>query len=613
MISAIALQSTHSTLIASITLTALDWAFLIGFLVIALSIGYAVSKKSGSSSSEFFLSGRGMPWWLLGFSMVATTFSTDTPNLVTGLVRDKGIAGNWGWWAFLVTGIVTVFFFARLWRRSGVLTDLELYRIRYSGKSASFLRGFRALYLGVFINVFIMAAVSLAAIKIGETMLGWNEYQSVGVAMIVTVIFSSMGGFKGVILTDFILFIMSMVGSFGAAYFAVNHEKVGGLSQLLSHENVVDKLSMYTEAGSSQTGLAAIGGIMLMPLLVQWWSSWYPGAEPGGGGYIAQRMLAAKNEDHAVGSVFFFQVAHFAIRPWPWILVALSSLVIYPTVADIQTAFPDAKNVANDSGYSAMLTFLPAGWLGLVLTSLVAAYMSTISTHLNWGASYVVNDFWKEYIEKDASEKKLVWVGRISTVIMMALAALLAFNLTSADKTFNILVALGAGTGGVLLARWFWWRVNAISEIVAIIAATLVAGFFGFTPVGTALAENLSQMALPVQVAIVTSSWVIATFITKPADFETLKQFVEKTNPGGAGWKHVFQEAERRGETIQPDTHAVNFPVAFLATVAGCALVYGLLFCGGYSIFGNTTEAIIWGGIALVSAVILKISWSKLK
>lgn len=598
------------SILAAIELQPLDWGFLIGFLVVALGIGAFVAKKSGSSSSEFFLSGRHMPWWLLGFSMVATTFSTDTPNLVTGLIREKGVAGNWGWWAFLITGVVTVFFYAKLWRRSGVMTDLELYEKRYSGSAASFLRGFRAIYLGVIVNIFIMATVSLAAIKIGETMLGWNQYQSVIIAMVVTVIFSSMGGFKGVILTDFVLFVMSMIGSFGAAYFAVTHEKVGGLDNLFANENVADKLSLFMPAGES--GFGAFAGLLLVPLLVQWWSTWYPGAEPGGGGYLAQRMLAAKNENHAVGSVFFFQIAHYAIRPWPWIIVALASLVIYPTVGDIQAAFPEASNVAEDSGYSAMLVFLPTGWLGLVLTSLVAAYMSTISTHLNWGASYVVNDFWKTYIEKDASEKKLVWVGRISTVLMMIAAALVAFNLDSAQKAFNTLVAFGAGTGGVLMARWFWWRVNAWSEIVAVVAATIVAAFFLFVPAGKELSESLGSWSTVLQVGIVTTSWVVATFVTKPTDIKVLKSFLEESNPGGAGWKHVKNEIEKSGETLDLKTGSVNFPVALLATVAGCFLVYGMLFASGYFLYKEYTFFGIWLAVALVSAVTLKVSWSKL-
>lgn len=594
-------------------LTAIDWCILIGFFVLTLSIGGAVSRQAGKSSSEFFLSGRHMPWWLLGFSMVATTFSTDTPNLVTDLVREKGVAGNWAWWAFLITGIVTVFFYAKLWRRTGVLTDLELYEIRYSGRAASFLRGFRALYLGVFINVLIMATVTLAAIKIGETMLGWNRYQSVSIAMVVTVVFSSMGGFKGVILTDFALFILSMIGSVAAAYFALNHESVGGLKGLLNHPNVSDKLDMFPDMSpDSSAGWSALLGLLVIPLLVQWWSAWYPGAEPGGGGYLAQRMLAAKNEQHAVGAIFFFQVAHYAVRPWPWILVALCSLVVFPTVGDIKAAFPDAENVANDSGYSAMLTFLPPGWFGIVLTSLAAAYMSTISTHLNWGASYVVNDFWRQYIEPEAGERKLVWVGRISTVIMMFLAAFVAFQIEKASDAFSLLVALGAGTGGVLLARWFWWRINAISEIVAIVAAAAVSLVFQFTSFGMQIAERLGIWSIAVQVALVTIVWLIATFATKPTDFSVLKSFVETSNPGGPGWRYVFDEAVRRGESISVSTEGVNFPLSLLATVLGCFLVYSLLFTTGYFLYGRESSGLIWLGIALVSGIGLRLVWFRI-
>lgn len=596
--------------LATITLAPLDWSFLIGFLIIALGIGAMVAKKSGSSSSEFFLSGRHMPWWLLGFSMVATTFSTDTPNLVTDLIRKNGVAGNWAWWAFLITGIVTVFFYAKLWRRTEVLTDLQLYEKRYSGPAASFLRGFRALYLGLLVNIFIMAAVSLAAIKMGETMFGWNEYQSVIVAMVVTVIFSSMGGFRGVILTDFVLFIMAMVGSFGAAYFSVTHESVGGLTKLFTHENVADKLSLFLPAG--ENGFAAFAGLLLVPLLVQWWSTWYPGSEPGGGGYLAQRMLAAKNERHAVGSVLFFQIAHYAIRPWPWILVALASLVIYPTVGDIQTAFPNASNVADDSAYSAMLVFLPTGWLGLVLTSLVAAYMSTISTHLNWGASYIVNDFWKLYIEPEASERKLVWVGRLSTVVMMALSAIIAFNLESAADAFNILVSLGAGTGSVLMARWFWWRVNAWSEIAAVLIAAAVAIFFNLTSFGREFSEQLGSWAIVVQVAIVTAGWISATLATKPTDLKTLKGFMELANPGGPGWSMVRQKLNAEGIEIKTSMKPVHFTAALTATLAGCFLVYGLLFAIGYFLYADYLLFSIWLIIALTAAITLKARWNQL-
>ncbi len=595
------------------TLTAVDWCILIGFFVFALGIGIAVSRQAGKSSSEFFLSGRNMPWWLLGFSMVATTFSTDTPNLVTDLVREKGVAGNWAWWSFLITGVVTVFFYAKLWRRSGVLTDLELYKIRYSGRAASFLRGFRALYLGVFINILVMATVTVAAIKIGETMLGWNRYQSVVTAMAVTVVFSSMGGFKGVILTDFVLFILSMVGSFAAAYFALQHESVGGLLGLLNHPNVSDKLDLFPDlTPDSSAEWSILLSLLLIPLLVQWWSAWYPGSEPGGGGYLAQRMLAAKDERHSVRAIFFFQVAHYAIRPWPWILVALCSLAVFPTIDDIKAAFPNAENVANDSGYSAMLTFLPPGWFGLVLTSLVAAYMSTISTQLNWGASYVVNDFWKQYVEPEASERRLVWVGRLSTVVMMVLAAVVAFQIEKASDAFSLLVALGAGTGGVLLARWFWWRVNAMSEIVAIVAAAVVSLTFQFTDFGTALTDKLGIWSIAVQVAIVTSLWLIATFATSPTEFSVLKTFIEQCNPGGPGWRYVFEEAARRGESISPSAQGINFPLSILATVLGCILVYGTLFATGYFLYGRESLGLLWLGITLVSGVGLKLVWIRI-
>ena len=594
-------------------LTALDWCVLIGFFLVALGIGIAVSRQAGKSSSEFFLSGRHMPWWLLGFSMVATTFSTDTPNLVTDLVREKGVAGNWAWWAFLITGIVTVFFYAKLWRRSGVMTDLELYEIRYSGKAASFLRGFRALYLGVFINVLIMATVTVAAIKIGETMLGWNRYRSVTTAMVVTVVFSSMGGFKGVIFTDFVLFILSMIGSFAAAYFALNHPKVGGLEGLLGHANVSEKLAFFPDFTPDSEGeWSTLSGLLLIPLLVQWWSAWYPGAEPGGGGYLAQRMLAAKNEKHAVGAIFFFQLAHYAVRPWPWILVALSSLVVFPTIADIQVAFPEAKNVANDSAYSAMLTFLPPGWFGIVLTSLVAAYMSTISTHLNWGASYVVNDFWKQFVEPEATERKLVWVGRASTVAMMLLAAFVAFQIEKASDAFNLLVALGAGTGGVLLARWYWWRVNAVSEIIAIIAAAVVSLSFQLTPVGRQLAEQFGVWSIAMQVAIVTTCWIVAAFITAPTDFKVLKDFLNHSQPGGPGWRYVFEEAHRRGEPIRSQPLIASFPAAILAAILGCVLVYSLLFATGYLLYRRIAFSCLWFGVTIASAVGVLFLWNRI-
>ncbi|MEC7863706.1 MAG: sodium:solute symporter family protein, partial [Bacteroidota bacterium] len=397
-------------------ITNLDWIIIFSVLLLTLLIGLIVSKKSGRNASEFFLSGRNMPWWLLGLSMVATTFSTDTPNLVTDIVRNNGVAGNWVWWVFLLTGLLTVFVYAKLWRKSNVNTDIEFYELRYSGNPAKFLRGFRALYLGVIFNVLAMGGISLAAIKIGQVMLGLTAFETIGIAGVITVVFSAMGGFKGVVYTDFILFFVAMAGSIGAAYYLVNIPEIGGVQALITHPNVADKISMLPDFSNTEQLIM----LLIIPLAVQWWSAWYPGSEPGGGGYIAQRMLAAKDENHAVGATFFFNIMHYALRPWPWILVALASLVVFPDIASIQEAFPaiTEDKLGHDLAYSAMLTKLPPGLLGLVLASLIAAYMSTISTHLNWGASYVVNDFYKQQINPTATEKQLVNVGRFSTVIL---------------------------------------------------------------------------------------------------------------------------------------------------------------------------------------------------
>ena len=454
-------------------LATLDWLIIFLFFAVSLGIGIYVSKTSGKNANEFFLSGRSMPWWLLGISMVATTFSTDTPNLVTDIVRTNGESGNWVWWAFLITGLLTVFVYAKLWRKSNVNTDLEFYELRYGGKPASFLRKFRAIYLGIIFNVITMSAVTLAAIKIGGIMLGLEPWQTVITAGLVTVTFSAIGGFKGVVYTDLILFFVAMGGAIGAAYYLVNLPEVGGIESLLAHENVAGKISILPDFGNRE----ALITLLIIPLAVQWWSSWYPGAEPGGGGYIAQRMLAAKDENHAIGATFFFNIMHYALRPWPWILDALASLVVFPDLNSIQTAFPNitADKLGHDLAYPAMLTKLPTGLLGLVLASLISAYMSTISTQLNWGSSYVVYDFYKRQINPDASQKRLVAVGRISTVILMVLSTLLALLLQNAMQLFNLLLVFGAGTGLIFILRWFWWRINAWSEIVAMVASGFIS------------------------------------------------------------------------------------------------------------------------------------------
>ncbi|MCP5536316.1 MAG: Na+:solute symporter [Akkermansiaceae bacterium] len=475
------------TITASI-LQGIDWTIICVFFAIVLGIGWVASKTAGQSSSEFFLGGRGMPWWLLGISMVACTFSCDTPNLVTQFVRDDGVVKNWAWWAFLITGMVTVFIYAQLWRRSNVMTDLEFYELRYSGKGASFLRGFRAIYLGVFFNCLIMGSVSLAAIKIGGVMLGTGPLVTIVGASVFVVIYASLGGIKGVIWSDFFQYGIAMVGAVYAAYVAVNYVDadtglaVGGLTGLLNHESVIPKLDIMPDFSNWMSFIP----LLVIPVAVQWWAVWYPGAEPGGGGYIAQKMLSAKDEKNAIGATMLFNFMHYAVRPWPWIIVALASLIIFPQLSDIKAQFPeiDPKYLKSDIAYPAMLAkILSPGWLGIVVASLIAAYMSTIGTHLNWGSSYVVNDFYKRFVKKDASEKDMVRMGRICTVGLMFFAGFLSLTvLDSAQKGFELLFLSGAGTGAIYLLRWFWWRINAMTEIVAMIVATIAAVWLVFGP-----------------------------------------------------------------------------------------------------------------------------------
>ncbi len=578
-------------------LAPIDWILIIVFFSIVLAIGIIVSKKSGKNTSEYFLSNRSLPWWLLGFSMVATTFSTDTPNLVTDIVRNNGVSGNWVWWAFLLTGLLTVFVYAKLWRKSDVQTDMEFYDLRYGGKPAHFLRAFRSIYLGVIFNVMAMAAVTLAAIKIGQVMLGLNPIQTVLIAGTITVVFSTLGGFRGVVYTDFVLFFVAIFGAVGAAYYLVNLPEIGGLSKLIQHENVIGKLSIFPNFSDTE----ALIGIFIIPLAVQWWSSWYPGAEPGGGGYIAQRMLAAKNENHAVGATLFFNVMHYALRPWPWILVALASLVLYPDLASLQTAFPNVEEskLGHDLAYSAMLTKLPSGLLGLVLASLGAAYMSTISTHLNWGSSYIVNDFYKQKINRNASEKQLVNVGRLSTIFLMAFSALFALFLTNALQLFDIILMFGAGTGLIFILRWFWWRINAWSEISAMFASGLISILLNFTSLSTLLFDHQTNNEIfvegifpawskfPIVVLITSIVWVTVTFLTKPETDETLRRFYKKTTPGGPGWARILNTFPDTSFIENENKKKWTVPSGILAMILGCFMVYGAMFATGNFLYGN--------------------------
>jgi Na+/proline symporter len=456
-------------------LETIDWIIVAGFFAAIVCIGILASRQAGRSSANFFLGGRTMPWWLLGVSMVACTFSCDTPNLVTDLVRGDGVVANWAWWAFLITGMVTVFIYAQLWRRSKVMTDLEFYELRYSGKSAAFIRGFRAIYLGIFFNCLIMGSVTLAAIKIGQVIFGVDPWVAVVLGSAGVVIYATIGGIKSCIWADFFQYSIAMFGAVYAAVVACQQpEIIGGLSGLLTHENVVGKLSWMPDFS---TWLAWVP-LLLIPVAVQWWAVWYPGAEPGGGGYIAQRMLAAKDEKNAIGATMFFNFMHYAIRPWPWIIVALASLVCYPSLAQIKAEFPsiDPTYLKQDIAYPVMISKLGPGLLGLVVASLIAAYMSTIGTHLNWGSSYAVNDFYKRFIRPHAGEKELVKVARICTVLLMVLAAFFALTLLeSAGQAFQILLLSGAGTGAIYILRWFWWRINAWTEIVAMVVATIAA------------------------------------------------------------------------------------------------------------------------------------------
>ena len=598
-----------------IDLSALDITLIIFFFAITLFIGVYVSKKSGKSAAEYFLSGRNMPWWLLGISMVATTFSTDTPNFVTDIVRKDGVSSNWMWWAFLITGLLTVFVYAKLWRKSEVTTDIEFYELRYGGAPGKFLRGFRAVYLGLLFNIFAMAGVTLAAIKIGSIMLGLQPWETIVYAGTITVIFSALGGFKGVVYTDFILFFTAMVGAIGAAYYLVNIPEVGGLSSMLEHANVADKLSILPDFSNTE----ALITLLVIPLAVQWWSTWFPGAEPGGGGYIAQRMLAAKDENHAIGATFFFNIMHYALRPWPWIIVALASLVVFPDIASIQEAFPNVPNdkLGHDLAYSAMLTKLPHGLLGLVLASLIAAYMSTISTHLNWGASYIVNDFYKQQINKTASEKTLVMVGRITTVVLMLLSALFALYLKNAQELFDIIIMFGAGTGLIFILRWFWWRINAWTEISAMIASGVLSLLIKFTSLGDILFGDAGIMPnwaqIPFVVLVTTIIWLIVTYATQPESNEVLQSFYKRTQPGGPGWSKVIDQAKTENIDFVNDNEGWSVPSGILAMLLGCVLIYSCMFATGYWIYGETTLALILTASVIISGYLLIRTWKKIR
>jgi Na+/proline symporter len=576
---------------APMHLTTLDWAIVALSIIIPFIPALLLFRRGGSSTAEFFTSGRSAPWWLIGISMVATTFSTDTPNLVTNLVREHGVANNWAWWSFLLTGMMTVFFYARLWRRSRVLTDLEFYAIRYSGRPAAFVRGFRAIYLGLFFNGVIMAAVNLAAAKIANVILGWPMWQTLLFCAVMSMIFAATSGLWGVLVTEFIQFGIAMAGSFAAAYFALQQPEVGGLHGLIARSDpkMLSLLPDFADRGLMLT-------VLIIPLTIQWWSVWYPGAEPGGGSYIAQRMLAAKSENDALSGTLLFNFAHYALRPWPWIIVALSSLLVFPQLSDIARTFPyvDPRLIGHDIAYSAMLKFLPPGFMGLMVAGLLAAYRSTISTHLNWGTSYVVHDFYRRFIKPGASEAHYVRAGRVVTVLLMTLAALLTFVLDSARQAFQLMMSVGAGTGLIYLLRWFWWRVNAWSEIAAMVSSFLVA--LGFEVARRAGADVPPHVSLVATVAVTTVVWVSVAYLTPPTDHATLVEFYRLVRPAGPGWSRVQADA---GVGPSPDSVAH----ALVGWILGCLFVYAALFGAGSFLYGNTQQGVIWSVVFVGSSI----------
>ena len=569
-----------------------DWTVVAAYGALALIVGLYFARRAGTGLAEFFLSGRKLPWWMLGTSMVATTFSTDTPNLVTDLVRTGGVSQNWLWWAFLITGMCTVFFYAKLWRRSGVFTDMGFYELRYSGKPAAFLRGFRALYLGVFFNVMIMATVTLAAIKIGGVLLGIDKYTTVLIAGAITVIYSATSGLWGVVVTDLLLFVIAMVGAVVAAYYALAQPEVGGLAGLVSNPEIAGKLALLPDFSDWRVAVP----IFVVPVAVQWWATWYPGSEPGGGGYVAQRMLAARDEKDSMKATLWFNIAHYALRPWPWILVALASLAVYPTLDSLASAFPniDPSILRHDLAYPAMLVFLPHGLLGLVVASLAAAYMSTISTHLNWGASYVVDDFYRRFLAPDRSERHYVAVARLSTVGLIVLALLVSLWLQNALQAFQILLQIGAGTGMIFLLRWFWWRINAWSEISAMVISFAVAVWFQFGHQAVGLPALHPSLQLVIGVFLTTVVWLSVTWMTAPTDTATLQRFYDTIRPFGRGWVRVVQVADT------PASGGVT--AALTCWLLGCVVVYAALFGTGYLLYGRAGTGSLFLGASALAA-----------
>jgi len=572
-------------------LTSADWTVVIISIAVSFLPALFFFRRASKNTTEFFASGRAAPWWLVGVSMVATTFSTDTPNLVTNMVRESGVAENWLWWSFLLTGMATVFFYARLWRRSNVLTDLEFYELRYSGKAATFVRGFRAVYLGLFFNCVIMATVNLAAAKIANIVLGWPMEKTLLLMGVVTVFFASVSGLWGVLVTDSIQFGITMTATFALAYFALSQPEVGGISGLIAK---IDPKTLRLIPDFGDWGLAL--SVLIIPLTIQWWSVWYPGAEPGGGSYIAQRMLASRTEKDAVIGTMLFNVMHYALRPWPWILVALASTIIYPQLSDIARAYPyiEPSLIGNDMAYPAMYRFLPAPFLGFMIAGMLASYRSTIETHLNWGTSYLIHDFYRRFLNKGATEKHYVLIGRLTTALLMVVAALVTYALGTAKQAFDLILSVGAGTGLIYLLRWFWWRVNAWCEVAAMVSSFVVA--IGFAIAARTGHPVPAHISLILTVAATTLVWVAVAYLAPSTDRTTLLSFYKLVRPAGPGWESIRREA---GLPASPDSMSQSM----LGWVMGCAFIYAALFGTGSFIYGRTPQGLMWLAVFVVSGI----------
>ncbi|MCC7055440.1 MAG: Na+:solute symporter [Gemmatimonadaceae bacterium] len=609
----------------------IDWVIAAASILVCFVPALFLAKRSRDSTAEFFASGRSVPWWLAGLSMVATTFSSDTPNWVTEQVRRYGVAGNWQWWAFVLTGLATVFFFARLWRRSGVLTDLEFYELRYSGQSASVVRGFRAVYLGLFFNCFIMGTVTLAACKIANILFGMPAWQTILVTGLLNVVFAAHSGLWGVLVIDMIQFFIKMTAVFAAAFFSlveVGRRLAGDASAWVGLKLLVGKLStlqvVQSTAAGAQPVMSASDGsgqpildmmpnfamsdlalmIFILPIAISWWANWYPGAEPGGGSYIAQRMLASKSEKDALGGTLFFNVAHYVLRPWPWIITALCSIIVYPDLASIKAAFPEANVslIGHDSAFPAMLKFLPVGFVGLMIGGLLAANSSTILTHLNWGSSYLVHDFYRRFIRTDATERHYVNVGRVCTLGLYLFAALLSLTLSSAQQAFQVLLSIGAGTGLLYIARWFWWRVSAWCEIVAMVVSLVTSLAVPYFMPGASFATTTIW-----QVGITTIAWLVTAFVGPVTDRAKLISFVQKVKPAGPGWTEIRKAAGISDAEVALENRVGG---ALAGWISGCVVIWSALFAIGSFLYapGDPSRwpaAWILLGVFVVSGLVL--------